>query len=155
MVEVAAGKSGQRQLLAERGDGAPVPARAGECPLAVLPLGAKDRKAVRLKLDPAAEPGLGKPPAGIDGWQGDRLLAADVGRSKALKGPAGDGDVAVAGNPLRVQHRAQPVVAGNVVAAKEGAIGDVTRGTCEAPARAQLKPAIALQISPDPVIAAG
>src|SRR5205085_4225115 len=93
VVEVAAGIAGEQKLLAPAGDRASLPLGGGEGALGVLARGAKDREAVRLELDPAAPEGVGKPPAGVDGGERDRLLAVEVGGAEALEGPAGDRDV--------------------------------------------------------------
>ena len=58
MIDVAAGKGGQHQLLAERRDAALLPARAGEGALAVLAFGPENGEAVGLELDLAVEPGI-------------------------------------------------------------------------------------------------
>ena len=91
-------------------------------------------------------------PARIDRRQGNRLLADQVGDAQALERPACDRDVGVRGDPLGVDHRAEPVVAGNVVAPHEGAVGRVAARGGDAPARVQLEPAIALEIGPYPLI---
>ena len=153
MIEVAARISGQHHLLAERGDEAAVPLRAGEGALRVLALGADDAEAVRLQLDLPAGDRVGDPPARVDGREDEGLHALDVGQPQALEGPAGDRDIGGVGDALGIDETPQPVVARNVVAPHEGAVGRVPAEARDRPLRAEDDPAAALYIGADALIA--
>src|SRR3546814_6586702 len=73
------------------------------------------------------------PLAEINDRQRDRLLSLLVVKAQRLRRPAGDRQIALPADPLDLESRAQPVVAADVIAAHEGAVGRDAARIADAP----------------------
>ena len=93
MIEIAAGISGQQELLSEGGEPPQVPARTDEGALGVLAVDPEDGEAVGLKLHIPADHRPIEAKAGVDRRQRDRNLLLHIVDAQALERPAGDADV--------------------------------------------------------------
>src|SRR3546814_14562698 len=84
----------------------------------------------------------------ISDWSSD-VCSSDllVVKAQRLRRPAGDRQIALPADPLDLESRAQPVVAADVIAAHEGAVGRDAARIADAPARIDLKFARAFQIA--------
>ena len=141
VIDVAAAIGGEGQFLAPCGSGGAGPSarwrrRAG-CP--------GRRCAGWRGCWPAARPGRRAP--GRRAGSGRRspasaigMLPLDVVDPQALERPAGDRDIAVGRDPLGIDEVAQPVVAGDVVAAGDGLVGGDPERAGHAPIGVELEP---------------
>ena len=147
MVHVAAQHAGKRDHLAQGGNAAQVPLRAGEGALGILPDVARDRERIALQFELPAEYLRVGSPAYVEYGERNGHLALRLVEPQRLRGPARQREIGVSGDPFELDGRAQPVVAADVVAPQEGAIGRAADRSGQAPVGGQLELAVREQVA--------